>query len=252
MIEDFAISSKSLYKILKDKEVTHLFHANTVATSLTIIEAKCLLSRYQVEVDELAQSFQKSDANDKKYDVWDHVYLDGTDHHKKYGQSNFYGPVLFVFNLELLASQSFQKVYIMRSNPHFWNEKTTEDEKFYRNIEEVNENYLTKKGNDAQIMFTFRSPGYELKLNKFLFAIGIDEPKIILKMNSGGEMNAGEYIRTVIGTAMKENGIGHLPLLKRHQKPMDWCKCHAQYNWMYHTNMTEFKRRFSRTATKVG
>ncbi|WP_290243266.1 hypothetical protein [Pedobacter aquatilis] len=248
MIEDYAISSKSLYKILKEKGVEHLFHANTVATSITLIKAKSLISRYQVEKDNLSQSFQRSDEKDKKYDVWDHIYLDGTDHHKKYSQSNFYGPVLFIFDLELLASPSFPKVHIMRTNPHFWTDNTTEDEKFYNNIDDVNENYLTKTGNDAQIMFTFRHRGYDLKLNKYLHAIGIDEPKIILKMNTGDEMNAGDYIRTVIKKAMEENGIGHIPLLRRHQKPIDWCRCHAQYNWMYHFNKNEFRRRFSRIA----
>jgi len=248
MIEDYAIPSKSLYRILKEKKIEHLFHANTVATSLTIIKAKSLISRYQVETDGLSQSFQRSDGKDKKYDVWDHIYLDGTDHHKKYSQSNFYGPVLFIFNLEVLTSPHFPTVLIMRSNPHFWTDKTSEDEKFYKDIEEFDKNYLTNTGNDAQIMFTFRNPGYELKLNKFLYAIGIDEPKIILKLKSGDEMATGDYIRTLIENAMKENGIGHIPILKRHQKPVDWCRCHAQYNWMYLFNKDEFIRRFNRLA----
>lgn len=248
MIEDFALSSKALYKILKEKDVKNLFHANTVATSLTFISSNALLSRFQVEMDGLSQSFQRSDAKDKRYDVWDHIYLDGTDHHKKYFQPNFYGPVLFIFSLEILASPSFQNVFILRTNPHFWTDKTTEEEKFYKNIDEVNSNYLTNKGNDSQIMFTFRHSAYELKLNKFLIGIGIDEPKIILKMRSGNEMLAGDYIRAVIETAMQENGIGHLPLLKRHERRMDWCRCHAEYNWMYHFNKREFLRRFSRTA----
>jgi len=247
MIEDFALSSKALYSILKEKNVQFLYHANTVATSLTFIKSGCLLSRHQVEIDGLTQSYQKSDEHDKKHDVWDHIYVDGTDHHKIYGQSNFYGPVLFRLDLKLLVSPSFQEIYVMKSNPMFWNDKMSLDDKFYQNIDEIAADYLTKKKNDAQIMFTFRNPGHNLKFNKFLHSIGIDEPSIPIKLRTGAEIPAGDFVRTTIESALKDNNLSHIPVLKRHEKGLEWCKCEAQYTFMYNFNLKEFKRRFSIT-----
>lgn len=248
MIENFAISSKSLYSLLKKKEVPFLYHANTVATALTFLNARSLLSRHQVEADGLAQSSQISDEHDKKYDVWDHVYVDGTDHHVLYSRPNNYGPVLFRLNLELLTSPLFPVVYIMRSNPLRWIDKMTLDQKFYTDIDEIDEIYLTKKQLDSQTMFTFRNPGYGIKLNKFLHSIGIDEPEILLKLTSVGEIGAGNYVRTVIGNAMKQNGLGHIPLMKRHNTAVGNCRCWTRYNYMYMTNKDEFRKRFVQQA----
>jgi len=248
MIENFALSSKALYGMLKKKGVEYLYHANTVATSLTFIKAKCLLSRHQVNSDGLNQSYQKSDGHDKLHDVWDHIYVDGTDHHTIYSRSNFYGPVLFRFSVDILTSPAFKDIFIMKSNPYYWNKKMTLEDKFYLNIDDVNRDYMTGKRLDSQIMFTFRNPKRELKLNKFLHSIYIDEPSVLIKLRSGGEMLAGSYIRTVIGDSLDGNGLSHIPLLKRHENPLSFCKCAAQYTYMYNFEPDEFKRRFSRNA----
>ncbi len=245
MIEDYAISSKALYDVLKKKNVEFLYHANTVLTSLSFIKEKALLSRHEVEAGGLKQSFQKSDLEDKKHDVWDHVFVDGTDHHVKYSRPNFYGPVLFRLRLELLTSPLFPTVYIMRSNPLYWSDKTSLENKFYKLIEEVNEDYLTSRKLDSQIMFTFRKPQRNIKLNKFLHSIGIDEPKVLVNLKSGGNMLAGDYVRNVISKSLKENGLSHIPLLKRYEKSSGWCNCNIAYTYLYNVDYSEFKRRFN-------
>ena len=97
--------------------VEFLYHANTVSTSITFIENNALLSRHFVESNNLFQSNQPSDKEDKLFDVWDHVFLDGEDLHKRYSRANKYGPVLFRFKLELLTSPQFQNVFITKTNP---------------------------------------------------------------------------------------------------------------------------------------
>lgn len=158
MIENYALSSKGLYQILKEKNVEYLYHANTVLTAKTFIQQRCLLSRHQVETDNLLQSPQKSDPEDKKYNVWDAIFLDGADLHVKYSQPNFYGPVLFKIKLDMLISPSFEKVYVTKSNPMCWRDDTKMEDKYYSSLDQVKADYLTGSKLDSQIMFTFRAP----------------------------------------------------------------------------------------------
>jgi len=244
-IDDFQLSGKSIYNILKDKNVGFLYHANTVLTSLTFIKEKALLSRHQVEVAGLLQSPQKSDAEDKKFNVWDYVFLDGADLHNSYSRANKYGPVLFRLKLELLTSPAVPNVLVTRSNPWYWNEKTPLEKRYYQSLEELKEDYLTGKKLDSQIMFTIRSPGREIKLNKYLDSIGIDEPKILVRVGEGNEINDGDYARKAIVECMKNHGLGHISVLQRHSKSSIWCRCNLDYNILILSDRREFKRRFS-------
>lgn len=87
-MDDFYINPKRVYQILVGKKIEYLYHANTVLTSLTFIQQKALLSRNFIEREQLIQTEQKSDQEDKKYNVWDDVFLDGLDLHKKYRRAN--------------------------------------------------------------------------------------------------------------------------------------------------------------------
>ncbi|MFB9843921.1 hypothetical protein [Mucilaginibacter ginsenosidivorans] len=244
-IDDYKLSGKGVYAILKKKGVEFLYHANTVLTCLTFIKEKALLSRHQVESDGLLQSPQKSDAEDKKYDVWDCVFLDGVDLHKKYSRANKYGPVLFRLKLELLASQTVQHIHVTKTNPWYWNDRLPPEKRYYQSLEELENDYLTGKKLDSQIMFTVRNPGREIKLNKFLDSIGIDEPKIPVTIGNGDEVYVGDYARNAIKDALNKNGLGHINVLTRHQNTIYWCACAINYNYLNLWDKTEFKRRFS-------
>ncbi|WP_419868429.1 hypothetical protein [Chryseobacterium sp. CT-SW4] len=175
-MDKYKLSPKEIYQALKKKGIQYLHHANTISTSLTFIENRALLSRHYVEKKHYYQTPQKSDEEDKKFDVWDSVFLDGEDLHSRYNRANKYGPVLFRFKLKILHSPSIQGVYVTKSNPWYWNDNTSIEEKFYHSIEEINQDYLTGKKLDSQIMFTIRSPGTEIKLNKFLHSIKLTIP----------------------------------------------------------------------------
>lgn len=244
-IEDFALSSKGIYAILNEKGVKYLHHANTVSTSFTFIEKKALLSRAYIEQNDLFQTSQKSDDDDKAHDVWGHVFLDGEDLHERYSRANKYGPILFRINIELLNNPAFQTVFVTKSNPWYWKESTKLEDKFYSKIEDVNDDYLTGKRLDSQIMFTIREPDQSLKLNKFLDSIVIDKPKLIIKTTKGEEMSVGDFVETVLREKLIANGLGHIPIIIRHEGKFNYCGCHFDYNRLSLADRPEFGKRFS-------
>lgn len=93
-------------------------------------------------------------------------------------------------------------------------------------------------------MFTLRSPDKNIKFNKFLDAIGIDKPNIFVNLRSGGQKNIGEYAYDKITSTLNENGLGHIPVLYRHEKGLNLCRCAIRYTWLANTNKKEFKKRF--------
>ncbi|WP_146944084.1 hypothetical protein [Chryseobacterium hagamense] len=205
-----------------------------------------MLSRYYVEQNSLYQTPQKSDEEDKKYNVWDYVFLDGEDLHTRYKRANKYGPILFRFNLDMLMSPSIKLIQITKSNPWYWKENTLMSQKFYNSSEEFKNDYLTSKKLDSQIMFLIKSPEKEIKLNKFLHSIGVDIPKLLINLVGGSQMSVGDYAFQAIEKSLKENGLNHIPILKRHGGNLTTCGCHRNYNYLYTFDYKEFKKRFGK------
>jgi hypothetical protein len=244
-MDKYYLSTKALYKLLKDKGVEYLYHSNTVLTSLTFINNRALLSRAFVENNNLTQTSQKSDNKDIEYNVWDDVFIDGIDLHETYKRPNHYGPILFVLKLEMLLSTSLQNVLITKNNPWYWKSNDNINDRYYSNIEDVKSDYLTGKGIDARIMFTFRSSGNSIRLNKYLHFICIDKPNIIVNFKSGEQKNIGDFAILKISEAMKKNGLGHISVFHRHLNGDEYpCWCNVKYNFLYNTDFNEFKNRF--------
>lgn len=243
-MDEYNLNPKEIFQILREKKIEYLHHANTLSTSLTFIENRALLSRHYVEENRLYQTFQKSDIEDKKFDVWDYVFVDGEDLHKRYNRANKYGPILFRLNLDMLTSPSIQFIQVTKSNPMYWSEKTTTDQKFYSSLDDFNKDYLTGRKLDSQIMFLIKSPNKEIKLNKFLHSIGVDIPKLIVNLKSGGKMNVGDYAFESISKCLKNNGLGHIKVLKRHSEKFTFCACHRNYTYLQAFDQKEFIKRF--------
>lgn len=204
MEDKFYICSKQLYAILKRKGITNLYHANTVLTSLTFINNRSLLSRGYVESNNLNQTPQSSDNEDKKYDVWNDVFLDGKDFSTYFNKPNHYGPVLFVMKLDLLNSPSFSKVLVTKSNPWYWKDHYQNNDRYYSSIQEIEKYYLSgSKNMHAMIMFTFRDTNNEMKLNKFCERIILDRSQ---------NENFNQESESSIRNALKENSLGHINL----------------------------------------
>lgn len=246
IMNEYKLSPKEIYQMLKNKGVEYLHHANTLATSITFIENRALLSRHYVEINNLYQTPQDSDNHDKKYNVWDSIFLDGEDLHQRYNQANKYGPILFKFKLDMLNSPIIQGIYVTKNNPWYWKAYTRPEEKFYKSTEDVNSDYLTGKKIDARIMFTIRSPETEIKLNKFLHSIEIDIPQLLVKVKNIGDMSVGDYAMNAIQESLNANGLGYIPISKRHNGELTFCRCTLDYNYMKTVNFDEFSKRFAK------
>src|SRR4051812_37172943 len=101
------MTPQEIHGVLVGIGATHLHHANTVETSCTFLEHNGLLSRGYVESNGLSQTAQDSDDIDKKYGIWDKVFLDHVDIHHRGGRvrgANYYGPVLFRFPVDYLLT----------------------------------------------------------------------------------------------------------------------------------------------------
>jgi hypothetical protein len=228
MLSDYAISSKDLHQLLTELGVQHLHHANTLCTAISFIKAGSLLTRKAVEDDpELFQTPQNSDAKDKKHEVWDSLFLDGTDHHVVFSRRNYYGPVLFKIKLDLLLSDDFGEVYITRSNPQSWPDNMPEERKYYKTIDEVRTNYTAgEKREDARIMFTFRSPGLKLDLEKYLDVIWYDDPKIRVPFKNR-EVEGRNLLKAALEKAVSKYERPTYKIAQREHTA--YCPCHDYY-----------------------
>ncbi len=243
-MEEFYLNPKKLHGVLKAKKINSLFHANTVLTSLTFIEKRALLSRAYVESNGLFQTPQKSDDLDKEFNVWDDFFFDGLDLHQRYRRANHYGPVLFVFDLDLLLAPSLPFLLVTRKNPLYWKVGEPLSERYCSSTDYIDEYYMSGKVLDASIMFTLRSPGTFLKLNKYLKEIIVDRPSILITLKIGGQMNAGKFVHDEIRKALDSNGLAHLPVNFR---GFHACACNWNYTYMYANNFEEFRKRFKAT-----
>lgn len=142
------MSLKSIKQILMAKGVHYLYHANTVATSCTFIKNGGLFSREAIEKRNLYQTYQKSDQTDKIFDVYNDIFFDSIDIHESIRRINFYGPVLFVYTIDILDTIPDNFIKITKSNPIYWDYNTKEKDKYFNTNEELEA--LFQKGNFQQ------------------------------------------------------------------------------------------------------
>ncbi len=174
------LNNQELYTLLKDKEIENFFHANTLTTSLTFLEKKGLMSRGLVETKGLSQTEQSSDVDDKKFDVWNDVFLDIVDLHGHFPRQNLYGPILFKFSIEFLKEDSLE-IWVTKNNPINWKESDSMKEKYFQDVNELQE-----KWDDYEIqrkMFTIKNNSNPI-LFKYLEKIILDDPCLSIEKGS--------------------------------------------------------------------
>lgn len=244
-MQEFYLNPSELYEVLREKEITHLHHANTVLTSLTFIKENALLSRAYAEKHGLPQTSQDSDDIDKKYDVWDSVFLDGLDLHTKFKRANLYGPVLFKFNLELLLSPFITGVVVTRTNPIYFNNVKTNAERYYSNMTDIKNNYMMGGAEDWRTMFTIRSPEKNISLYEFLEEIILDRPLLEIRV-VGEPKKLGIEVHKAILNALKENGLEHVPVRIRHATSQDptFCTCLSGYSNLFNNDPAKLTKLF--------
>lgn len=147
------MQGKDVLDALKKIGVTHLYHANSVTTSCTFLERGGLLSRGFVEHNGLKQTLQTPDEDDKKFGVWDRIFLDQVDIHERAGKKkapNQYGPVLFPLDLDILLRLPVgSDVLVTKENPIYW-EGRAEADRCFQNAEDLEKHI--QKGEFAQMI----------------------------------------------------------------------------------------------------
>lgn len=166
------LDNYELYKFFKEKNIHKLYHANTVATSITFIQEEGLLSRGAVEKKGLYQTSQKSDNKDKEIDVWDDVFLDTADLHDFFSRQNKYGPVLFTFDVEFLLKNEVD-IWITKDNPMYWSESSTSIDRYFKDVNELKDKWSSIDRQKS--MITIRKISNAV-LFKSLIEIIVDNP----------------------------------------------------------------------------
>ncbi|ASA54629.1 hypothetical protein [Vibrio gazogenes] len=191
------LDNEELYELLKRRRVSNLFHANTVATSITFIQEGGLLSRQDIEEQSLYQTPQTSDDIDKLFDVFGDIFLDTKDLHKHFSRQNHYGPVLFKLKLELLLDESLE-IWVTKDNPIHWGRHSKPEENYFRSVKQ-----LAKEWDNYDIqrkMFTVRKPAKPI-LFDYLDEIILDNPKV--KIND--DVSLRKESRKALKKATKRN-----------------------------------------------
>jgi hypothetical protein len=173
------LNQHKVKNVLKKKGVTNLHHANTVGTACTFLKYGGLLSRGLVEQENEFQTIQGTDELDKELGIWHDIFLDSDDIHARAKRHNKYGPVLFVFSLDLLDSEDLPPVWITKLNPTKWSDAPSES-RYFKNLEELEVQF--SKGTFDQ-MITLRNADKVLPFN-YLEKILLDDPSYYTKDDS--------------------------------------------------------------------
>ena len=163
-------------RFLGEQGITHLHHANTLATSQSFLNNGGLYSRGLIEKSGLYQTVQDSDEDDKDNDVWEDVFFDTKDLHGLFPRQNLYGPVLFKYHLSLLLEQGLE-IFITKNNPMFWKLGTPVEEKYFISSDDLAENW--DKYQSHRKMVTLRKPTAPIPFDH-LEEIILDNPNVVI------------------------------------------------------------------------
>ena len=209
------MNANEVNEILINHNVSGLFHANTVTTSLTFIINGGLISRGTAEELHLPQTPQFSDKIDKSYDIYNDIFFDSVDIHERAKKINDYGPITFVYSLDVLDELENYDICVTRDNPIRWEKDMTYNERYFTDYEELNSNFV--KGNFVQHI-TVRNIREALSF-KYLTKIIVDYPGEKLEKYFTLAYNELEK-------SLRDNGIT-APIITR--KCSGECQCKKQY-----------------------
>lgn len=211
-----SINASIIKEILMEKGIDCLYHVNTVETAITFLSNGGLLSRGAVEDKDLIQTDQPSDAKDKEVGVFYDIFFDSVDIHERSKNINDYGPVTFVYSIDVLDYLNDKEIKITKDNPIRWNSGMSEGEKYFTDVDSIYLEYC--KGTFKQHL-TICDMHEPLPFLPYLFKIIIDNPGIA---NTKYFDEAYRALKDI----MENNGI-KVPLEVR-KCPSD-CMCKINY-----------------------
>lgn len=210
------ITNKEIKEIFIEKSINHLYHVNTVLTSLTFLNNDGLLSRGAVDDMELIQTKQESDESDKEFGVFYDIFFDSVDIHTRAKKINDYGPITFVYSISLIDELPEGIIKITKSNPIYWTKDMAEEERYFTTADDLRNDF--NKGTFCQHI-TLKDCHYPISFSHLEYIV-IDDPQIHNKI----------YYETAVNTindVLKKNNIA--VDLKTRVCPEE-CQCKTQYN----------------------
>ena len=212
------ITARHVHNALVDKGVTHLHHANSVATACQFLKNASLMSRGNVERRNLPQTPQSSDALDHRHGIWFDIFLDSVDIHERASNANVYGPVLFVFDIDMLLDTDIGRIWVTRENPIRWR-RVGDRRQWFQDRDDLVENFV--RGEFGQ-MIMLRHCGGEWPFGSYLQRIVVDEPAGEWR----GEIDMYSMAVGALRSAMQEGGVD-VPIKRR--KCRADCKCDSEW-----------------------
>jgi len=207
-----------VFDALMDEGIDELHHANSVATACQFLRSRSLMSRGTVERLGITQTPQSSDDLDKRYGIWFDVFADSVDIHNRARRANAYGPVMFVFDTELINRSYTGRIWVTKLNPTKWSGKS-EKQRWFQDKEDLEGN-LTKGTFDQ--MLVFRHCGGELPFKKFLKRIILDDPQ----RTTEEDVDLYSMAVGALRLAMSDSGLD-IPIERRVCRT--GCKCNDNY-----------------------
>lgn len=212
------MTGQEVYEVLMARGGDKLYHANSVKTSLSLLQLGGLASRGEVKDRGLPQTSQISDLKDREYGIWYDSFLDTHDIHSVLKRRNFYGPVLFVMAAELLLRLPPEAtVLVTRCNPTKWAE-LPDDQRYFLTRRELADGLQVGYFDH---MITIRNPGGIVPFAGTVERIVLDEPR--LDAPAVGQ----EYLtaRGAISVAATQAGIE----VEVERRTCVRCRCSADY-----------------------
>jgi hypothetical protein len=229
------LNNQELYDFLLEKDIQVLYHANTIRTSLTFFNQNGLLSRGAVENLNLVQTTQSSDEADKILNVWNDVFLDSTDLHTYFSRQNYYGPVLFEFDINLILNEEYE-IWITKNNPIYWNIDTPLENRYFQNVAELREEWdfysrqkkmITIRNNTTPILF------------EYIRRVIVDDPRVLIPNGNGGNIHVFNSAVNLIKQNITSAHILHGKFMTRNCTDC-WCRD----NYLHQVGVEELKRLF--------
>ncbi len=213
------MTNSDIRRILHEKDVNYLYHANTVCTAITYLENGGLLSRGTVEELGLVQTSQLSDEIDIELNVYYDIFFDSVDIHERAKKINNYGPVTFVYSTSMIDKLPEGVIRVTKTNPIYWNTSMSDTDKYFINSNEMWFSYQKGCFNQHFTILNQREPLSFDCLHKII----LDDPHAVRGSDRIIFENAIEKIEKLL----EDNNI-NVPLVIR--ECPDECQCSSQYN----------------------
>lgn len=210
------MNASEVKEYLLNAGVEYLYHANTVATAISFIKNGGLISRETMEKMNLPQTEQQSDGLDKALGIYNDIFFDSVDIHRQANDVNNYGPVVFIYSIDVLDELFQYDIGVTYDNPIRWTVDMPENKRYFQNKKDF---FFYEKGNFAQHI-TVRNIDIPLSF-EHIEKIIIDYP--------------GEERETYLNVALNEMDKAiyknNLSIPVEIRECPDFCRCRDKYKF---------------------